>query len=578
MAGQILDEVGIWNCSWRVPIKQWEDPSSYLGLRQILSMIVLGENRGYIYQDMPKLCRKCGKLGHLSEACQEIICGKCKEIGHTFEGCPNGRRCNLCGELNHLYRDCPKSFANKLKASKMASRPHGEEEVGAAPRVLAGNLNPQPAQEIGLEIQDGAITQTEAEQEMEATPSQLEEEEKVGQEEEESISSLITVSEGSAPPSGSESDGSLPDAQVGKRPPGSPLSEVAEKKQRATQNPSSSSSESSDRLWPNVSPNEVSFLHVQLKTSTPMAPQEDRWRQGFTSKPQISEELERAMFYFLWGSKWERLRRDVVKKRPENGGKGLPDPHLFLGSKFTALHVQSATTPSRDNKTAAMAKFWLGSYLQRLRILTLDLRRPDREEVSSVPGLTLCEAKQVWRNAAHPALQNKHKDLSWLAAHEILPVRAVMHSRSMGTSSICPRPGCGEPETVRHVLWECSVARDLWGMISPLKCPSLPAGVAHTLAYRLAVNGVGQGIEKLPAGEFATLWLTLNSVKDALWTARNLLVGKRMMVPLHAVYQLVTSSLQGAPSATIRRRGPRLHVGGSRPPWSLAPVDAPPKR
>ncbi|KAL7852901.1 hypothetical protein SRHO_G00186860 [Serrasalmus rhombeus] len=203
---------------------------------------------------------------------------------------------------------------------------------------------------------------------------------------------------------------------------------------------------------------------------------------------------------------------------------------------------------------------------------------PDREEVSPVPGLTLGEAKQVWRNAAHPALQNKHKDLSWLAAHEILPVRAVMHSRGMGTSSICPRPGCGEPETVRHVLWECSVARDLWSMIGPLKCPSLPAGAAHTLTYRLAVNGVGQGIEKLPAGEFATLWLTLNSVKAALWTARNLLVGKRVMVPLHAIYQLVTSSLQGTPSAAIRRRGPRLHVGGSRPPRPLAPADAPPKR
>ncbi len=78
-------------------------------------------------------------------------------------------------------------------------------------------------------------------------------------------------------------------------------------------------------------------------------------------------DLERAVFYFLWGSKWERLKREVVKKRTENGGKGLPDPHLFLGSRFTALHIKYAMTPSKDNKTAAMTRFWMGSYLRTLR-------------------------------------------------------------------------------------------------------------------------------------------------------------------------------------------------------------------
>lgn len=35
----------------------------------------------------------------------------------------------------------------------------------------------------------------------------------------------------------------------------------------------------------------------------------------------------------------------------------------------------------------------------------------DWEPVSPVRGLTLDEAQKVWRNAAHPALLNKHKDL-----------------------------------------------------------------------------------------------------------------------------------------------------------------------
>ncbi|KAI3360276.1 hypothetical protein L3Q82_014584, partial [Scortum barcoo] len=46
----------------------------------------------------------------------------------------------------------------------------------------------------------------------------------------------------------------------------------------------------------------------------------------------------------------------------------------------------------------------------------------EREPVSPVRGLALGEPSTVWRNVNHPALPNRLRDLSWMVAHEILPV------------------------------------------------------------------------------------------------------------------------------------------------------------
>ncbi|XP_051949460.1 uncharacterized protein LOC127620309 [Xyrauchen texanus] len=164
--------------------------------------------------------------------------------------------------------------------------------------------------------------------------------------------------------------------------------------------------------------------------------------------------------------------------------------------------------------------------------------------------------------------------MAWMVAHEILPVRAVMHSRGMAKNPVCPRPGCSAPETVRHLLWECSAARDLWAKTGPLYFPCLPAGRVQ-MDYKLAILGVGQGLKDCTAKNFTSLWLTFNSIKDAIWTTRNLLVGKHVTVPLHASEQMVTSTLQGY-RALLFGRGGRGHteeVPAATVLWP--PVDAP---
>ena len=292
--------------------------------------------------------------------------------------------------------------------------------------------------------------------------------------------------------------------------------------------------------------------------------------------------LDRALFYFLWRSKWERLRREVMKKPKEKGGKGVPDLHLFLGSRYTALHTAYATAPSREGKTSAMARFWMGSYLHTLKVLPVDLRVPvsfklpehyvfikkflkrydlekegldvftnhrsliscvqEREAVCPVRGLAIGEPTTVWRNVNHPLLPNRLKDLSWMVAHEILPVRAVMHSRGMSAISTCPRPGCGAPESVRHLLWECRAAADLWATAGSQQTPGLPA--REVLNAQLVLYGVGRRGRN--ASDFSQLWLTLNALKDAIWTSRNLLAGKRMQIPPAAALQMAVAAVRAA--------------------------------
>ncbi|CAF91087.1 unnamed protein product [Tetraodon nigroviridis] len=127
-----------------------------------------------------------------------------------------------------------------------------------------------------------------------------------------------------------------------------------------------------------------------------------------------------------------------------------------------------------------------------------------------------------------------------MAAHEILPVRSVMHSRGMAAHSTCPRPGCGAPESVRHLLWECSAAVDQWAMAGSLQFPYLPA--REVLTAQLVLFGVSP--QNIQAKDFAKQWLTLAAIKDAIWTSRNLLVRKHMQIPPAAVIRMAAATVK----------------------------------
>ena len=312
---KVTDEDGIWNCCWRIPIKQWEEANGYQGLSHLPSIITLGENRGYIhYQGQPKLCRKCGKHGHLAEACKEIVCGKCRGLGHAFAECPNGRACNLCGGSGHMYRDCPHSFANKLKSQKhtgngearvkgkqvveqvgeqvveelFAGLPSGGEVTGVAP---SSNFPPKPA--IGGKVESAAEGEESGPSILNSPPEQVMVEgktgEAAGEEPDQQQGQTMGEEEGSAlvshenvSSSSSEYDSSveamsdtetysLPCAQPkSKKRVLSPGSEEDGYKRGRADQQSEHSSEELVRVFPCDSPNQEAYLNIV--TSTPVAP------------------------------------------------------------------------------------------------------------------------------------------------------------------------------------------------------------------------------------------------------------------------------------------------------------------
>ncbi|XP_032410227.1 uncharacterized protein LOC116714035 [Xiphophorus hellerii] len=284
-------------------------------------------------------------------------------------------------------------------------------------------------------------------------------------------------------------------------------------------------------------------------------------------------------------------------KPKEKGGKGVPVLYLFLGSHYTSTHLKQAMNLSSNNKTNTMTRFWCGSYLRKLKMIKSDFRTPvafnlppayvfiwkflehfklegeeskiltnhrfiisvvqDRESVTPVRGLRYGDASTVWRNVSHPVLSNRLQDLSWMVAHGILPVRAVMHSRGMSATSICPRPGCGAPESVRHLLWECSAAVDLWAKAGSLQFPHLAREVLHG---QLVLYGVSQ--QKITKKDFAEMWLTLATIKDAIWTSRNLLVSRRRQMPPVAVKRNIKGCRWRAKDTATKKN--RLRLRGRR--------------
>ncbi|KAE8587761.1 hypothetical protein XENTR_v10022099 [Xenopus tropicalis] len=213
----------------------------------------------------------------------------------------------------------------------------------------------------------------------------------------------------------------------------------------------------------------------------------------------------RAFFVFLWGSKMERCKREIMCKPKEKGGKGMVDVRKFLYSKYLLLCVKNC---KKENLWSSFIRYAAGFILAKQKWFDISLKSPvcfkppkfyeilkkiillcgieevtfedlikkdflkrkfeKNEILMPIYRLSENKVKSVWSRVSHKSIFNSQKDLAWSCIHECLTTRFFQHRRGLIARAKCPRHNCCEDETVMHVMWNCSFAQKFWEKMGSL--------------------------------------------------------------------------------------------------------------
>ena len=103
----------------------------------------------------------------------------------------------------------------------------------------------------------------------------------------------------------------------------------------------------------------------------------------------------------------------------------------------------------------------------------------------------------------------KVKRFIWCAYHETLPTNYQLHKRKIRSSAICPIY-LQEDKTMRHILWQCAMARNIWALV-PRRMQKLPN---YGGEYSLFMKRIFTDFSKEDTEEWVVImW--------SIWNARN---------------------------------------------------------
>lgn len=273
--------------------------------------------------------------------------------------------------------------------------------------------------------------------------------------------------------------------------------------------------------------------------------------------------IRQIMFQFIWRGQHEKLKREIMYRPLEKEGKGVPDIESKLNAMFVTPIVKACLKPEGGPSWAHLALFWVGRSVLRAwgirppqtipyaqtwpkmydivlsclkkgvsQLSFNKITRPNIEQVLCPFHSRLTPAgKQteedsviVWSNVNNSMLTNNHKDLVWQVVHQCLPTRAFLEKRKCTSSAKCPRPSCGDSETVQHLFWSCPAAKGVWLLVSPwlqalYKVPDCYEDIAYGCLQKKTTDNVHKW------------WAVINCVKESLWKARNVWVKRKYCVP-----------------------------------------------
>ncbi|KAJ8358476.1 hypothetical protein AAFF_G00436960 [Aldrovandia affinis] len=238
--------------------------------------------------------------------------------------------------------------------------------------------------------------------------------------------------------------------------------------------------------------------------------------------------LTRLVFRFLWGGR-------IFLERAPHGCYYFA--RFYLAGFFRHLVALSHVVPRSESPSPGYE-----SVIRFLRQCPLPVTREEAtdhralyarlasRQVVTPSGVP---AGVVWSRVSGGGAPGAVRDLQWRCALGRLPVREILHRHGCAASPLCPR-GCGAPETVSHVFWDCPFAGEFWTLVRGLL---RRVGPGHVLSRDGVVYRRGLGL--LPSVTSGVLWHVLGYAKWALWDDRVSVVGKRVNVltPSHLFYR-----------------------------------------